>query len=177
MFKKYLVQTPRRGAFWRDSVWRRLRPWPRRRALRQRVGDPRLSIKAIAEVEVTALNGERETVKLAPCRPGRAGRSGDLHARDSQHRAPCRCRRPESITRFRSTCATSMIPPPVPAPTSPIRSTGAALSIAPRTCRSSPGTGRNARPRPADYTHIRWQLKHILKGKSVAFARFRAVVK
>jgi hypothetical protein len=29
----------------------------------------------------------------------------------------------------------------------------------------------------ADYTHIRWQLKHILKGRSVAFARFRAVVK
>ncbi len=35
-------------------------------------------------------------------------------------------------------------------------------------------------PRPAaaaDYTHIRWQLTHGLKGKSVAFARFRAVVK
>jgi len=35
-------------------------------------------------------------------------------------------------------------------------------------------------PRPAtaaDYTHIRWQFKHGLKGKSVAFARFRAVVK
>jgi hypothetical protein len=35
-------------------------------------------------------------------------------------------------------------------------------------------------PRPAtaaDYTHIRWQFKHGLKVKSVAFARFRAVVK
>ena len=29
----------------------------------------------------------------------------------------------------------------------------------------------------ADYTHIRWQLKNILKGRAVAFARFRAVVK
>jgi uncharacterized repeat protein (TIGR01451 family) len=29
----------------------------------------------------------------------------------------------------------------------------------------------------ADYTHIRWQLKHSLKGNSVAFARFRAIVK
>jgi uncharacterized repeat protein (TIGR01451 family) len=28
-----------------------------------------------------------------------------------------------------------------------------------------------------DYTHIRWQLKSTLKSKSVAFARFRAVVK
>ncbi len=35
-------------------------------------------------------------------------------------------------------------------------------------------------PRPADaadYTHVRWQFKHGLRGKSVAFARFRAVVK
>jgi len=41
-------------------------------------------------------------------------------------------------------------------------------------------TGANAEKRPAtadDYTHIRWQLKHILKGNSVAFARFRTVVK
>ncbi len=29
----------------------------------------------------------------------------------------------------------------------------------------------------ADYTHIRWQFKRTLKSKSVAFARFRAVVK
>ena len=41
-------------------------------------------------------------------------------------------------------------------------------------------TGADGRKRPAtvdDYTHIRWQLKHILKGNSVAFARFLAVVK
>ena len=39
--------------------------------------------------------------------------------------------------------------------------------------------GPDGRTRPAsaaDYTHIRWQLKHILKGNSVAYARFRAVV-
>jgi uncharacterized repeat protein (TIGR01451 family) len=29
----------------------------------------------------------------------------------------------------------------------------------------------------ADYTHIRWQLKHVLKPNSVAMAHFRAVVK
>jgi uncharacterized repeat protein (TIGR01451 family) len=29
----------------------------------------------------------------------------------------------------------------------------------------------------ADYTHIRWQLKHDLKGNSVAFVRFRARAK
>jgi uncharacterized repeat protein (TIGR01451 family) len=30
---------------------------------------------------------------------------------------------------------------------------------------------------PADYTHIRWRLKHRLQGKAMALARFRAVVK
>ena len=40
--------------------------------------------------------------------------------------------------------------------------------------------GENRRPRPAvaaDYTDIRWRLKSTLKPKSVAYARFRAVVK
>jgi uncharacterized repeat protein (TIGR01451 family) len=38
----------------------------------------------------------------------------------------------------------------------------------------------NGAVRPAragDYTHIRWQLKHVLKSRSMALARFRAVVK
>lgn len=29
----------------------------------------------------------------------------------------------------------------------------------------------------AEYTHIRWRLRHVLKSKAVALARFRAVVK
>jgi len=40
--------------------------------------------------------------------------------------------------------------------------------------------GPDGLPRPAvaaDYTDIRWQLKNSLKAKSVAFVRFRAVVK
>jgi uncharacterized repeat protein (TIGR01451 family) len=40
--------------------------------------------------------------------------------------------------------------------------------------------GSDGHPRPAlpeDITHIRWQLKNSLKGNSVAFVRFRAVVK
>ncbi len=40
--------------------------------------------------------------------------------------------------------------------------------------------GADGRPRPAlaaDITHIRWQLKNSLKSNSVAFVRFRAVVK
>jgi uncharacterized repeat protein (TIGR01451 family) len=40
--------------------------------------------------------------------------------------------------------------------------------------------GVDGRPRPAvaaDYTDIRWQLKNTLKANSVAFVRFRALVK
>jgi hypothetical protein len=41
-----------------------------------------------------------------------------------------------------------------------------------------PGTdGRLRRAVAADYTHIRWQLKNALKANSVAFVRFRALVK
>jgi uncharacterized repeat protein (TIGR01451 family) len=40
--------------------------------------------------------------------------------------------------------------------------------------------GPDGHPRPAvaaDYTHIRWQLKNSLKPNSMAFVRFRALVK
>jgi uncharacterized repeat protein (TIGR01451 family) len=37
--------------------------------------------------------------------------------------------------------------------------------------------GRLRRAVAADYTHIRWQLKNALKANSVAFVRFRALVK
>jgi uncharacterized repeat protein (TIGR01451 family) len=37
--------------------------------------------------------------------------------------------------------------------------------------------GRSRAALAADYTHIRWQLKNPLKGNSVAFVRFRVVVK
>ena len=48
---------------------------------------------------------------------------------------------------------------------------------APENLRVVGADGQRHAATAADYTHIRWQLKHILKGRSVAFARFRAVVK
>jgi hypothetical protein len=41
--------------------------------------------------------------------------------------------------------------------------------------RNSEGQSRAAIA--ADYTHIRWQLNNPLKGNSVAFVRFRVLVK
>jgi uncharacterized repeat protein (TIGR01451 family) len=39
------------------------------------------------------------------------------------------------------------------------------------------GAGDSRPATAADYTHIRWRLKHALQGKAMALARFRAVVK
>jgi hypothetical protein len=138
--------------------------------------DPRLSVKAIAEVEVTALNGDRETVKLA-----RADRvvPGD-----------------EVIytLEIRNKAAIALPPPrvdyPVPEHMRYLDDTAAGpgaditYSIDGGRIFDRPENlqviGKDGQKRPAtgaDYTHIRWQLKNILKGKSVAFARFRAVVK
>ena len=138
--------------------------------------DPRLSVKAIAEVEVNTVERGRETVKLVP-----ADRvvPGD-----------------EVIytVEIRNKGAMAVPPPrvdyPVPEHTRYVENTaagpGAEVSFSVDGGRSFDRPenlkvlGLDGRKRPAtaaDYTHIRWQLKHILKGNSVAYARFRAVVK
>jgi hypothetical protein len=139
-------------------------------------GDPRLSIQAIAEVEVTALNGERETVKLA-----RADRvvPGDQVIYTLE---------------IRNKGAMSLPPPrvvyPIPKHMRYLDDTaagpGADITYSidggrtfdrPENLQVIGPDGQKHPATAADYTHIRWQLKNILKGKSVAFARFRAVVK
>lgn len=47
----------------------------------------------------------------------------------------------------------------------------------PEKLRSRGSDGKMRIAKAAEYTHIRWQLKNDLKPESVAFARFRAVVK
>ncbi|MGD0502236.1 MAG: hypothetical protein ABSD02_05810 [Steroidobacteraceae bacterium] len=139
-------------------------------------GDPRLSIRAIAEVEVSALNGERETVKLA-----RADRvvPGDQVIYTLE---------------IRNKGAMSLPPPtvdyPIPEHMRYLDDTaagpGADISYSidgghtfdrPENLKVIGPDGQKHPATAADYTHIRWQLRHILKGKSVAFARFRAVVR
>ncbi len=137
--------------------------------------DPRLSVKAIAEVEVTALNGERETVKLA-----RADRvvPGDQVIYTLE---------------IRNTGAMWLPPPrvdyPIPEHMRYLDDTaagpGADITYSidggrtfdrPDNLQVIRKDGQKRPATAADYTHIRWQLKNILKGHSVAFARFRAVV-
>jgi uncharacterized repeat protein (TIGR01451 family) len=138
--------------------------------------DPRLSVRAIAEVEVAALNGERETVKLAPA---------DRVVPGDQVIYTLEIRNKGSM---------SLPPPtvdyPIPEHMRYLEDTAAGpgcditYSIdgghtfdRPENLRVIEPDGPQRAATAADYTHIRWQLKHILKGKSVAFARFRAVVR
>lgn len=136
----------------------------------------RLSVKAIAEVEVTAVERGREIVKLMP-----ADRvvPGDQVI---------------YTVEIRNQGAMTLPPPqvdyPIPEHMRYVEDTaagpGADVSYSvdggrtfdrPENLRVIGTDGRKHRATAADYTHIRWQLKHTLKGNSVAFARFRAVVK
>ena len=139
-------------------------------------GSPGFSVKAIAEVEVTTLIGGHETIKLAP-----AARvvPGDQVIYTLE---------------IRNKGAMSLPPPKVDYPVpehmryldDSAAGPGADITYSvdgghtfdrPETLKVM---GPDGNPRPAvgaDYTHIRWQLKNILKGRSVAFARFRAIVK
>jgi hypothetical protein len=138
--------------------------------------DDKISVKAIAEVAVKISQGGRETLRLQP-----ADRvvPGD-----------------EVIytLEIRSTTAKVQPPPTVdyPIPEHMRYAADSAVGAGAVVSYSIDGgrtfarpeelfvTGEDGKKRPAtaeDYTHIRWRLKHILKGNSVAFARFRAIVK
>jgi hypothetical protein len=133
-------------------------------------GIPGFSLRAIAEVEVTTLNGEHETVKLAAA-------DEVIYTLEIRNRG-----------------AVSLPPPrvdyPIPEHMRYLDDTAAGpgaditYSVDGGHSFDRPENlkvmGPDGHPRPAvgaDYTHIRWQLKNILKGRAVAFARFRAVVK
>ena len=144
-------------------------------AAAQPVSDP-IAVRAIAEVETTvALNG-REALKLVP-----ADRvvPGDqvvytLEIRNTGARAVPAPSVPFEIPDHMRYVADSAAGP------------GAEVSYSvdgghtydrPENLRVAGPKGQMRPATAADYTHIRWQLKHSLKGNSVAFARFRAVVK
>ena len=140
------------------------------------VHDDKISVKAIAEVAVKSSEGGRETLHLEP-----ADRvvPGD-----------------EVIYTLEIRNTTAMVRPPptvdYPIPEHMRYIADSAVGAGAVVSYSIDGgrtfarpeelfvTGEDDKKRPAaaeDYTHIRWRLKHILKGNSVAYARFRAIVK
>jgi uncharacterized repeat protein (TIGR01451 family) len=139
------------------------------------VPDPRLAVKAIAEVVRPASRGGRETTELV--------NADEVVPGD------------EVIytLEIRNTSAAALAPPtvdyPVPAHMRYVANSaigaGAEVSYSidqgrsfdrPENLKIADAHGERLAT-AADYTHIRWRLTHVLKGNSVAMAHFRAVVK
>jgi uncharacterized repeat protein (TIGR01451 family) len=159
------------------TSWRRVAPallWVGLAAAQSAV-DP-LSIKAIAEVEAKSVNGGHESVKLQAADrvvPGdrviytlevRNTGTATLESPTVSHAVPEHMRY----------VGDSAVGPGAEVTFSVDggRSFGRSESLMVK--------GADGRPRPAvaaDYTDIRWQLKNNLKANSVAFVRFRALVK
>ena len=139
-------------------------------------GNPRFSVRAIAEVEVVTLNGERETVKLAPADrvvPGdQVIYTLEIRNKGAMALPPPRVDYPipEHMRYLDDTAAG-------PGAEITYSIDGGHSFGRPENLKVTGPDGKKRAATAADYTHIRWQLKNILKGKSVAFARFRAVVK
>jgi uncharacterized repeat protein (TIGR01451 family) len=139
-------------------------------------GKPGFTLRAIAEVEVAASNGERETVKLAPADrvvPGdQVIYTLEIRNNGAMALPPPRVDYPipEHMRYLDDTAAG-------PGAQITFSTDGGHRFDRPENLKVVGPDGQRHTATAADYTHIRWQLKNILKGNSVAFARFRAVVR
>jgi uncharacterized repeat protein (TIGR01451 family) len=137
---------------------------------------PGFSVRAIAEVEVPALNGEHETVKLAAADrvvPGdQVIYTLEIRNKGAMALPPPRVDYPipEHMRYLDDTAAG-------PGAQITFSVDGGHSFNRPENLKVVGPDGLRHAATAADYTHIRWQLKNILKARSVAFARFRAVVK
>jgi uncharacterized repeat protein (TIGR01451 family) len=135
-----------------------------------------IRIKTIAEVENKAMEGDHEVVRLAP-----ADRvvPGDevLYTVAARNTGPIAVAAP---------IVTNPIPAHMVYVADSATGPGAEVSYSidgghtfdrPENLRVLGPDGQWHPAKAVDYTHIRWQLKNTLKSNSVAFARFRAVVK
>src|ERR1700722_3926060 len=139
-------------------------------------GNPGFTLRAIAEVEVPASIGERETVKLAPADrvvPGdQVIYTLEIRNNGAMALPPPRVDYPipEHMRYLDDTAAG-------PGAQITFSTDGGHRFDRPENLKVVGPDGQRHTATAADYTHIRWQLKNILKGNSVAFARFRAVVR
>jgi uncharacterized repeat protein (TIGR01451 family) len=149
--------------------------WVGAAAIAQEAVDP-LEIKVVAEVESRSQEGGREVVKLVP-----ADRvvPGDrviytLEVRNTGEAPLAAPLVTNPIPEHMSYIADSAVGP------------GAEVSYSvddgksfarPENLKVRGADGQMRAAVAADYTHIRWQLKNHLNANSVAFVRFRALVK
>jgi uncharacterized repeat protein (TIGR01451 family) len=137
--------------------------------------DP-VEVKAIAEVESRTVEHGREVRKLLP-----ADRvvSGDwiIYTLEVRNTAPTAIPAPTvtyPVPEHMSYVADSAVGPATEVSYSV---DGGHRFDAPENLKVQDADGQRRLAAAAEYTHIRWQLKHGLKGNSVAFVRFRARVK
>jgi len=135
-----------------------------------------LVVKAVAEVETRAVQDGHDIVKLAP-----ANRvvPGDQVIYTLEIRNPGRAAVREPVVTYAMPSHMMYVADSATGPGAEVR-----YSVddgrhfdRPENLRMSDADGHSHPAKPDDYTHIRWKLKNTLKSKSVAFARFRAVVK
>lgn len=127
---------------------------------------PQIELKTVAEVEINVIEDGREVVHLSPA--NRVA-PGDLVL---------------YTVEIHNTGATDAVAPVVTRPIPAHMAYVADSAVGPGADISFSADGgvvfdrpENIKAKPNEYTHIRWKLKNTLKAKSVAFARFRAVVK
>ena len=140
------------------------------------VADTTLAVKAIAEVETRMSQNGRDIVKLTP-----ADRvvPGDqviytLEIRNNGAAAVRAPNVPYPIPDHMRYVADSAVGPGAEVTYS---IDGGRSFDRPENLKVAEPKGQMRTATAAEYTHIRWHLKNNLKGNSVAFARFRAVVK
>jgi uncharacterized repeat protein (TIGR01451 family) len=137
---------------------------------------PALVVKAVAEIETLATRDGRDVVKLTP-----ANRvvPGDQVIYTLEIRNPGR-------TAVRDPVVTYGVPSHMMYVADSATGPGAEVRYSiddgrtfdrPENLRVNDADGHSRPAKADDYTHIRWKLKNTLKSKSVAFARFRAIVK
>ncbi len=135
-----------------------------------------LAIKTVAEVETRVMQGGLEVVKLAPA---------DRLVPGDQVIYTVEIRNVGAAA-----VGAPMVSEPIPAHMAYVADSatapGAEVSYSidgghsfdrPENLRMVGTDGHERQAIDKDYTHIRWKLKNPLKSHSVAFARFRAVVK
>src|SRR5882757_1663878 len=135
-----------------------------------------LVVKAVAEVETRVVQDGREIVKLAPANRVVPGDQViyTLEIRNA------------GGTAVRDPIVTYAVPSHMMYVADSATGPGAEVRFSldsghffdrPENLQVSDTEGHSRPAKPGEYTHIRWKLKNMLKPNSVAFARFRAVVK
>jgi uncharacterized repeat protein (TIGR01451 family) len=141
----------------------------------QGVPDP-VTIKVIAEVEVPAAGPGRQTTKLAPA--DRVA-PGDLVLYTLEVRNTGATAVPAPVVTNPVPAHMQYLPDSAVGPGTVVMYSvdGGRTFASPEALKVLGSDGQLRQAVAADYTHIRWKLRNSLKSNSVAFVRFRALVK